>query len=132
MAKFDLSNLVRLTPKTPEKAGRAGRVQKTAQDIIVENFDKQATLFKSGSKPATPAHERKLWFRDRGDEIAFQIKMGNTPLKIMNGQQTVYGDKKDANKILSALRSALVAGEFKAEIDDMEKARAAKKQNKAA
>lgn len=132
MAKSNLSSLVRLAPKTPEKAGRAAKAQKTAQDIIVENFDKQATLFKSGSKPASPAHERKLWFRDRGDEIAFQIKMGNTPLKLVDGANTVYGDRKDANKILSALRSELVSGSYAAEIADMEKARAAKKQSKAA
>lgn len=132
MAKSPLSSLVRLTPKVPDKAGRAGRVQKTTQDIIIENFDKQAALFKSGNKPATPAHERKLWFRDRGDEIAFQIKMGNTPLKLIDGQQTVYGDRKDANKILAALRSELASGSYAAEIADMEKARAAKKQSKAA
>ena len=132
MAKSPLSSLVRLTPKVSDKARRAGKAQKTSQDIIIENFDKQAALFKSGNKPATAAHERKLWFRDRGDEIAFQIKMGNTPLKLIDGQQTVYGDRKDANKILAALRSELASGSYAAEIADMEKARAAKKQSKAA
>lgn len=127
-----LAQFVRTTPKTPEKVGRAAKAQKTPTDIIVQNFDKQVTLFKSGSKPASSAHERKLWIRDRGDELSFQIKMGNTPLKLLDGKNTVYGDRKDANKIISALRSALVAGEYKAEIDDMANARAAKKGKKAA
>jgi hypothetical protein len=132
MAKNNLAQFIRLEPRTPEKVGRQGKAPKSTTDIIVENFDKQAALFKSGSKPASPAHERKLWIRDRGDELSFQIKMGNTPLKLVEGKQTVYGDRKDANKIITALRAALVSGEFKAEIDDMEKARADKRASKAA
>lgn len=122
-----LAELIRTAPKTPEKAGRAGKAQKSELDKLLEAFDKQAALFKAGKQPASAAHERRLWVRDLGDELSFVIRVGNTPLSLHEGKKVVYGDRKNANAILKLLRANLAAGEYNAEIDDILKARTAKR-----
>lgn len=120
MADMDWTKLVSTqSSKAPvKKAGGA----KTPRQKMFDNFDAQLAQFNSGRLPETRMGRAKAWFKDNAGEVAMQVRFAGKAISLMDGKDVVYVQKKDFKAAAKGLRAAMEAGQFDAELADLEKA----------
>lgn len=108
------------TTEAPEGAKKAAKPGKTPRDKMVENFDAQLAQFNSGKPFPTVMGQRKAWFKAIGDKVAVQVRFAGQAIKLLDGQDTIYTDKKNLKNLAKGLRTALTDGTFDAELKELE------------
>jgi len=90
------------------------RVPKTAADVLSAAIDKQIGLFNK------PKEEGRRWFETKGDNVGFQIRYANRPLKLVGEESHVVVPKAQFVEVMNAIKADVQGGAFKSQLDELE------------
>lgn len=108
---LDWKKTVKPASQVAEFSGSAGRVPKTAAEVVGAAIDKQIELFNK------PKEEGRRWFEIKRDNVAFSIRYANSPLKLVGEEKVVVVPKAQFVAVMQAIKADVEKGEFKDQLE---------------
>ncbi|MGA1852606.1 hypothetical protein VH570_17375 [Sphingobium sp. HT1-2] len=94
--------------------------KRTARDVVLEAIKTQIALFND------PKKDGRRWFRSGACDTAFSIRYGNSALKLRGDETQLAVETKAFPEAMAYFADEIGKGAFDAQLDALEKARAAR------
>lgn len=108
---LDWKKAVKAASQVAEFNSSAARTPKTAAQVVAAAIDKQIELFNK------PKDEGRRWFTIKGDQVGFNIRYANSPLKLVGDETTAVVPKAQFVEVMQAIKADVEKGAFKDQLE---------------